>query len=63
MKEFIKKMWNPASFRHIKEHISPEQRGGEITRQTLSVLPFHEFSPNITNLMKSNYSKVSKGEL
>lgn len=41
MKEFVKKKWNPASLKHIKEHISLEQQGGEITRQTqLPLLPF-----------------------
>lgn len=34
MKKMIKKMWIPYYFKHIKEHISLEQQGAEITRKT-----------------------------
>lgn len=63
MKEFIKKTWNAVSFRHIKDHILLNSRGVKSQGRLSSLAAFHEFSPNITDLMKSNYSGVSKGKL
>ena len=62
MKEFIKKEVESCLFQaHQSTHFS-RAAGGEENRKTNSALRFL-LSPNITDLMKSNYSRVSEGKL
>lgn len=64
MKEFIKKGVESCLFQaHQSAHFSLAaggRGGGEIARQTRLSVP--SLSPNITDLMKSNYSRVSEGK-
>lgn len=66
MKEFIKKGVESCLFQaHQSTHFSLAAggRGGggeKIARQTRLSVP--SLSPNITDLMKSNYSRVSEGK-